>query len=66
MQGRKTISMGLDGGGGKNGQNLNVDINAVELTNVSEGALEQKLGTKYDQRDMIRMGKRQELRVRDL
>lgn len=32
--------------------------------NVTEGAIEEKLGTKYDQRDMVRMGKTQELRVR--
>ena len=31
---------------------------------VTDGAIEQKLGTKYDQRDMVRMGKKQELRVR--
>ncbi|KAK5120617.1 hypothetical protein LTR85_005975 [Meristemomyces frigidus] len=39
-----------------------VDVDGVELTDVTEGAVEQKLGTKYDQRDMVRMGKRQELR----
>ena len=46
---------------GKDGKGLNVDIDAIELTDVTEGAVEQKLGTKYDQRDMIRMGKRQEV-----
>ena len=48
---------------GKDSKGLNVDINAIELTNVTGDAIEQKLGTKYDQRDMIRMGKRAELRV---
>lgn len=47
---------------GKNGQGLNVDVDVIELTDVTAGAIEQKLGTKYDQRDMVRMGKRQELR----
>lgn len=41
-----------------------VNVGAVELSDVTEGAIEQKLGTRYDQRDMVRMGKRQELRVR--
>ena len=49
---------------GKDGKSLNVEIGTIELTNVTAGAVEQKLGTKYDQRDMMRMGKRQELRVR--
>ena len=46
----------------KGGSNA-VDVGTVELTDVTEGALEEKLGTQYDQRDMVRMGKRQELRV---
>ena len=46
----------------KGGSNA-VDVGTVELKDVTEGALEEKLGTKYDQRDMVRMGKRQELRV---
>ena len=39
----------------------NVDIK--EQVEVSAGAIDEKIGTKYDQRDMVRMGKRQELRV---
>ena len=42
-----------------------VDIDELDLrADVTEGAIEEKLGTRYDQRDMVRMGKRQELRVR--
>ncbi|KAK3682004.1 polyamine transporter tpo5 [Vermiconidia calcicola] len=47
---------------GKNSQGLNVDVDKIELTDVTDGAIEQELGTKYDQRDTVRMGKRQELR----
>ena len=45
------------------GKKQESNIASIELSNVTEGAIEQKLGTKYDQRDMLRMGKRQELRV---
>lgn len=45
------------------GADAPVGVDTVELTDVTEGATEQKLGTRYDQRDMVRMGKRQELRV---
>jgi len=39
---------------------LNVnEVNGVEVT---EGAEEEKLGNEHDQREMARMGKRQELR----
>ena len=33
-----------------------------ELVEVSPGDVSEKLGTEYDQRDMVRMGKKQELR----
>ena len=41
-----------------------INIDVTEQVEVSAGATDEKLGTKYDQRDMVRMGKRQELRVR--
>lgn len=52
----------------KDGHGLRVDVDAVELTDltISGGAEKKKKGTRYDQRDMVRMGKRQELRVRQL
>lgn len=46
----------------KSGELPNAAVDVYELTEVSEGAIEQKLGTQYDQRDMVRMGKKQELR----
>lgn len=50
---------------GKDGHGTRVDVDAIELTDVAvtAGAEDVKLGTRYDQRDMVRMGKRQELRV---
>ena len=46
----------------KTGALSDVDVNTIELTNVTAGAIGGKFGTRYDQRDMVRMGKRQELR----
>ena len=34
----------------------------LEVVDVTEGGIDEKLGTEYDQRNMIRMGKKQELR----
>ena len=41
----------------------NTAIDTTELHEVSDPAVEQKLGTQHDQSDMVRMGKHQELRV---
>lgn len=38
------------------------ELNVHELVEVTEGAEAEKLGTEYDQRGMVRMGKKQELR----
>ena len=55
------IIMVLDDG--KEGM-THVNVNDLDIrADVTEGAIEEKLGTRYDQRDMARMGKRQELRV---
>ena len=38
------------------------ELDVHEVVDVTEGAQEEKLGNEHDQRGMIRMGKRQELR----
>lgn len=38
------------------------DVGVLELTEVTPGAEDVKLGTQFDQRDMVRMGKKQELK----
>ena len=47
----------------KAGHGGRVDIDAVQLDEIAGERSVKKLGTEYDQRDMTRMGKRQELRV---
>lgn len=37
-------------------------LDVRQIVDVSEGDADEKLGTEYDQRGMIRMGKKQELR----
>ena len=37
-------------------------VDVMELTEVTPGATAEKLGTRYDIHDMVRMGKKQELR----
>lgn len=37
-------------------------IDVLELSEVTPGAEDVKLGTRFDQRDMVRMGKKQELK----
>lgn len=37
-------------------------VDVLELTQVTPGAEDVKLGTQFDQRDMVRMGKKQELK----
>lgn len=49
---------------GKAGSN-HVNVEDLDVRpDVTDGAVDEKLGTRYDQRDMARMNKRQELRVR--
>ncbi|KAK5130289.1 hypothetical protein LTR08_002249 [Meristemomyces frigidus] len=46
----------------KNGHGHTTNIDITEQAEVSAGAVDEKVGTTYDQRDMSRLGKRQELR----
>lgn len=52
----------------KNGGVVNDDIalDTIDIQNPSNRVESQKLGLPYDQRDMTRMGKKQEMRVRSV
>ncbi|KAF2764011.1 amino acid transporter [Teratosphaeria nubilosa] len=54
--------MALDEAKSSNEPTIDVEAVALAAPHVTSHACEQFLGTKYDQRDMLRMGKRQELR----